>query len=78
MRDFRGLSPNSFDGRGNFTIGIKEQIIFNEVDYDQVKRLRGMDITFITSTNNDQHAYELLLALGLPFIKKTPKEKQGQ
>lgn len=76
MRDFRGFSPSGFDGRGNFTLGIHEQIIFNEIVYDKVKKIRGMNITFVTSTDNDDHAYELLLGLGLPFIKKT--EKSGQ
>lgn len=76
VRDFRGFSPSGFDGRGNFTLGIHEQIIFNEIVYDKVKKIRGMDITFVTSTDNDDHAYELLLGLGLPFIKKT--EKSGQ
>lgn len=71
VRDFRGFLPSGFDGRGNFTLGIREQIIFNEIIYDKVKKIRGMDITFVTSTNNDHHAYELLLLLGLPFVKKT-------
>lgn len=70
VRDFRGLSLNGFDGRGNYTLGIKEQIIFNEIVYDQVKKLRGMNITFVTSTDDDHVAYRLLLSLGLPLIKK--------
>lgn len=69
-RDFKGISAKSFDKRGNLTIGIKEQIIFTEIHYDNIKKVRGMDITFVTSTNNDQHAKELLLALGCPFGKE--------
>ncbi|MDQ0513622.1 large subunit ribosomal protein L5 [Mycoplasmoides fastidiosum] len=74
VRDFRGFSPSGFDGRGNFTLGIKEQTIFSEINYDLVKKIRGMDVTFVTSTNSDDQAYDLLLALGLPFIKKQKKE----
>ncbi|WP_391592150.1 LSU ribosomal protein L5p (L11e) [[Mycoplasma] cavipharyngis] len=74
VRDFRGFSTNSFDGWGNFTLGIKEQIIFNEIDYDLVKKIRGMDVTFVTSTDDDAQAYELLLSLGLPFVKKIKKD----
>lgn len=76
VRDFRGFSASSFDGRGNFTLGVSEQIIFNEIVYDKVKKIRGMDISFVTSTNNDDHAYELLLGLGLPFVKKAKKTGQ--
>lgn len=70
VRDFRGFSPNGFDGRGNFTLGIREQIVFSEIVYDKVKKIRGMDVTFVTSATDDRAAYELLLALGLPFVKK--------
>ena len=67
IRDFRGLPTKSFDGRGNYTIGIREQVIFPEVDYDKIEKLHGMDITFITSTEKDDRAYALLKELGLPF-----------
>lgn len=70
VRDFKGISHNSFDGRGNCTIGIKEQIIFTEISYDDIKKTRGMDITFVTSANTDEEAYELLLALGCPLTKR--------
>ena len=73
IRDFRGLSPKSFDGKGNCTIGIKEQIIFPEIHYDDVKRIRGFDITFVISSNNDKMSYQLLKSLGMPFttLKET-------
>ncbi|HBS26039.1 MAG TPA: 50S ribosomal protein L5 [Gammaproteobacteria bacterium] len=67
IRDFRGLSPKSFDGRGNYNMGIKEQIIFPEIDYDKIDKLRGMDIAITTSTNNDDHARALLKAFSFPF-----------
>ncbi len=73
IRDFKGLNPNSFDGQGNYTMGIKEQIIFTEINYDDIKKIRGFDITFVTSTKKDQEALSLLLALGLPIIKKGKK-----
>ncbi|MGL4768759.1 MAG: 50S ribosomal protein L5 [Mycoplasmoidaceae bacterium] len=69
IRDFRGISNKSFDGRGNFTIGIKEQIIFPEIHYDDIKRLRGFDITIVTSSLNDKESYLLLKNIGIPFIK---------
>ncbi|MGL4950690.1 MAG: 50S ribosomal protein L5 [Mycoplasma sp.] len=71
VRDFKGLNPNSFDGRGNYTIGIKEQIIFPQIVYDDVKRIRGYDITFVTSTNSNEQALSLLLKLGTPIRKVT-------
>ncbi|MGL4947929.1 MAG: 50S ribosomal protein L5 [Mycoplasma sp.] len=71
VRDFRGLNPNSFDGRGNYTIGIKEQIIFPQIVYDDVKRIRGYDITFVTSTDSNEQALSLLLKLGAPIRKVT-------
>ncbi len=73
IRDFRGLSPKSFDGKGNCTIGIKEQIIFPEIHYDDVKRIRGFDITFVISSNDDKMSYQLLKSLGMPFttLKET-------
>ena len=67
VRDFKGLSKKSFDGNGNYSIGIKEQIIFPEIDYDKVDKIRGMDITITTSTTNQDHAYELLKSFNLPF-----------
>ena len=70
VRDFRGISDTSFDGHGNYTIGIKEQIIFPEIDVDKVTRVSGMDITFVTTAKNDVEAYELLKELGMPFIKR--------
>jgi large subunit ribosomal protein L5 len=70
VRDFRGVSDTSFDGHGNYTMGIKEQIIFPEIDVDKVTRVSGMDITFVTTAKNDVEAYELLKELGIPFIKR--------
>ncbi len=67
VRDFRGVSPKSFDGRGNYSLGMKEQIIFPEIDYDKVDKVRGMDITFVTTAKNDEEARELLRLLGMPF-----------
>jgi len=67
VRDFRGTPPKSFDGRGNYTLGIKEQIIFPEVDYDKVEKIRGMNISIITTAKTDEEGFELLKALGLPF-----------
>ena len=67
VRDFRGLSPNSFDGRGNYSMGVKEQLIFPEIEYDKVDKLRGMDIIFVTTANTDEEAKELLKLLGMPF-----------
>ena len=69
-RDFRGINPKGFDGRGNFNLGIKEHIIFPEIDIDKVNRSLGMDITFVTSANSDEEAKALLDAFGFPFIKK--------
>jgi large subunit ribosomal protein L5 len=70
VRDFRGLSDKSFDGRGNYTLGIKEQIIFPEINVDKIVKILGMDITFVTTARTDSEAYELLAAFGLPFRKK--------
>ena len=67
VRDFRGISPTSFDGRGNYSLGITEQLIFPEIDYDKIDRTRGMDITFVTTAENDKDAKALLDALGFPF-----------
>jgi large subunit ribosomal protein L5 len=67
IRDFRGLSPKSFDGRGNYTFGVKEQVIFPEIQYDKVEKVRGMDVTLVTSARNDEEGYELLKGLRWPF-----------
>ena len=67
VRDFRGLSTRSFDGRGNYTLGVKEQVIFPEVDYDRIQKIHGMDITFVTSTDKDDEAMALLREMGMPF-----------
>jgi large subunit ribosomal protein L5 len=69
IRDFRGLSPRAFDGRGNFSVGIKEQLIFPEINYEQVDAVRGMDIAIVTTARTDQEAQALLAALGMPFRK---------
>ncbi len=69
VRDFRGLSNKSFDGRGNYAFGIKEQLIFPEIDYDKVEQIRGMDIMFVTTAKTDEEAHELLSLLGLPYAK---------
>ena len=69
VRDFKGINPNSFDGRGNYSCGIKEQLIFPEIEYDKVDQIRGMDIVFVTTANTDEEARELLTLLGAPFSK---------
>ena len=69
IRDFRGLSPRSFDGRGNYSLGVREQIIFPEVDYDEIDQIRGLDITITTTAPTDDEAYALLDALGMPFAR---------
>lgn len=69
VRDFRGINPNSFDGRGNYSMGIKEQLIFPEIDYDKIDTVRGMDICFVTTANTDEEARELLALMGAPFAK---------
>ena len=69
VRDFRGLSPKSFDGRGNYTIGIKEQLIFPEINFDEVEKVRGMDIVIVTTAKSNEEAYDLLKELGVPFRK---------
>ncbi len=73
VRDFRGLSDKSFDGRGNYTLGIKEQIIFPEINVDKITKVLGMDVTFVTTANTDNEAYQLLQAFGFPFRKKEIK-----
>lgn len=67
VRDFRGVSPDSFDGRGNYTLGLREQLIFAEIDYDQVQKVRGLDVVIVTSAGTDEEARELLRLLGMPF-----------
>ena len=69
VRDFRGINPNSFDGRGNYAIGLKEQLIFPEIEYDKIDKIRGMDIVMCTTAKTDEEARELLAALGAPFAK---------
>jgi large subunit ribosomal protein L5 len=69
VRDFRGVSKKSFDGRGNYTLGIKEQLIFPEIDYDKVNKVRGMDIVIVTTANTDEESRELLTQFGMPFQK---------
>ncbi len=69
VRDFRGINPNSFDGRGNYSMGVREQLIFPEIDYDKIDAIRGMDISFITTAKTDEEAKELLTLMGAPFAK---------
>lgn len=69
VRDFRGINPNSFDGRGNYALGLKEQLIFPEIEYDKVDKVRGMDVIFVTTAKTDEEARELLALLGAPFRK---------
>lgn len=69
VRDFRGINPNSFDGRGNYNMGIREQLIFPEIDYDKIDKVRGMDICFVTTAKTDEESRELLTLLGAPFAK---------
>ena len=69
VRDFRGINPNSFDGRGNYSMGVKEQLIFPEIEYDKIDAVRGMDICFVTTANTDEEARELLSLMGAPFEK---------
>ncbi|HIS38259.1 MAG TPA: 50S ribosomal protein L5 [Candidatus Onthousia faecavium] len=69
VRDFRGVNPKAFDGRGNYTLGIKEQLIFSEINYDEIVKVRGMDIVFVTTAKTNEEAYDLLKGLGIPFRK---------
>ena len=69
VRDFKGINPNAFDGRGNYALGLKEQLIFPEIEYDKVEKVRGMDIIFVTTANTDEEARELLTLMGAPFAK---------
>lgn len=74
VRDFRGVPDKSFDGRGNYTLGVKEQIIFPEINVDKIDRISGLDITFVTSANTDEEAFALLKALGMPFVRRETAE----
>ena len=69
VRDFRGINPNAFDGRGNYAMGVKEQLIFPEIEYDKIDKVRGMDIMFVTTAKTDEEARELLTLMGAPFVK---------
>ena len=69
VRDFKGINPNAFDGRGNYSLGLREQLIFPEIEYDKVDKIRGMDIIFVTTANTDEEARELLALMGAPFAK---------
>ena len=69
VRDFKGINPDAFDGRGNYALGLKEQLIFPEIDYDKIDKIRGMDVIFVTTANTDEEARELLSLMGAPFIK---------
>ena len=69
VRDFKGITPNAFDGRGNYALGLKEQLIFPEIEYEKVEKFRGMDICFVTTANTDEEARELLKLMGAPFAK---------
>ncbi len=70
VRDFRGISPNSFDGRGNYTLGLREQLVFPEIEYDKIDKLRGMEVAIVTTARNDDHGRQLLQMLGMPFRKE--------
>jgi large subunit ribosomal protein L5 len=70
VRDFRGISPNAFDGRGNYTLGLREQLVFPEIEYDKIDKLRGLEISIVTSAKTDEHARKLLELLGMPFRKE--------
>ncbi len=76
IRDFRGLNPGSFDGRGNYSLGVREQIIFPEINYDDIQQVRGLDVTITTSAETDDHAFALLRALGLPFSGEDERRAQ--
>ena len=69
VRDFKGINPNAFDGRGNYALGLKEQLIFPEIEYDKIEKIRGMDIVFVTTAENDEEAKELLSLMGAPFAR---------
>jgi len=77
IRDFRGMEPKSFDGRGNYTFGVTEQLIFPEIDYDSIDTVRGMDITIVTTANSDDEGRALLTALGFPFRRESERQSEG-
>ena len=77
IRDFRGMEPKSFDGRGNYTFGVTEQLIFPEIDYDSIDTVRGMDITIVTTANSDGEGRALLTALGFPFRRESERQSEG-
>ena len=77
IRDFRGMEPSSFDGRGNYTFGVTEQLIFPEIDYDSIDTVRGMDITIVTTANSDDEGRALLTALGFPFRRDSERQSEG-
>jgi large subunit ribosomal protein L5 len=77
IRDFRGMEPSSFDGRGNYTFGVTEQLIFPEIDYDSIDTVRGMDITIVTTANSDDEGRALLAALGFPFRRESERQSEG-
>lgn len=77
VRDFRGIPDKSFDGRGNYTLGVKEQIIFPEIDVDKVDRISGLDVTFVTTAETDEEALALLKAMGMPFVRREKKEDEN-
>ncbi len=77
IRDFRGMEPSSFDGRGNYTFGVTEQLIFPEIDYDSIDTVRGMDITIVTTANSDNEGRALLTALGFPFRRESERQSEG-
>jgi len=70
VRDFRGVSPDAFDGRGNYTLGLRDQLIFPEIEYDKIDKLRGMEVTIVTTANSDDHARLMLQLMGMPFKKE--------
>ncbi|MFN2150344.1 MAG: 50S ribosomal protein L5, partial [Anaerolineales bacterium] len=70
VRDFRGISPDSFDGRGNYTLGLREQLVFPEIDYDKIDKIRGLEVSIVTSARTDEEGRELLRMLGMPFQKE--------
>jgi large subunit ribosomal protein L5 len=77
VRDFRGVNPRAFDGRGNYTLGISDQSIFPEIELDKIKRSLGFDVTFVTNTDNDDHARALLRALGMPFVRSKAQQQKA-
>jgi large subunit ribosomal protein L5 len=76
IRDFRGVSPNSFDGRGNYTLGLREQLVFPEIDYDKIDRTRGLEVSIVTTAKTDEEGRRLLALLGMPFAKTQSQSQQ--